>query len=336
MATAIRARSPLRDLRVHLVNTPDLAAYSFEPRRLGAQLARALGRRVPLTITDGDDAKDVPEPMRTAHVVVGFDVPTRRIGELGDLRWIHMISAGVNHLLPLDWLPPGVVLTNSSGVHSELAGQYAAGAVLALNFRVPVHATNQRHGHWDQVFNSPVGGKTVVLIGLGAIGGSAARQLRRLGLRVLGVRRSGRAHPHAHRVYRPPALPSLLPKADFVVVTAPLTPETRHLIGDRELDLLRPGAGLVNMSRAGLVDYEALARHLEAGTLGGAIIDVARPEPLPPESPLWRTPNLLITPHISSDPTDYVERMARIVVDNARRLVAGRPLRNRVDPTRGY
>jgi phosphoglycerate dehydrogenase-like enzyme len=90
------------------------------------------------------------------------------------------------------------------------------------------------------------------------------------------------------------------------------------------------------MSRAALVDYEALGRHLEAGTLGGAIVDVAQPEPLPTDSPLWRTPNLLITPHVSSDPTDYVERMARIVVDNARRLVAGRPLRNRVDPARGY
>jgi phosphoglycerate dehydrogenase-like enzyme len=274
--------------------------------------------------------------MRSAHVVVGFDIPTRRVGELADLRWIHMVSAGVNHLLPLDWLPPGVVLTNSSGVHSELAGQYAAGAVLALNFRVPVHATNQRRGHWDQVFNSPVTGKTVVLVGLGAIGGSVARQLRRLGLRVLGVRRRRRSHPHAHRVYGPDALPAVLPRADFVVVTAPLTPETRHLIGAKELGLLRPGAGLVNMSRADLVDYEAMARHLEVGTLGGAVIDVARPEPLPPDSPLWHTPNLLITPHISSDPLDYVERMARIVVDNARRLVAGRPLRNRVDPARGY
>jgi glyoxylate/hydroxypyruvate reductase len=335
---AVRGERPrrLRELRVHLVNTPDLAAYSFEPGRLRSQLTRALGTRVPVTITVGHDGTDVPEPMRSAHVVVGFDIPTRRVGELADLRWIHMVSAGVNHLLPLDWLPSGVVLTNSSGVHSELAGQYAAGAVLALNFRVPVHATNQRRGHWDQVFNSPAGGKTVVLIGLGAIGGSAARQLRRLGLRVLGVRRSGRPHPHAHRVYRPPALLGLLPKADFVVVTAPLTPETRHLIGGKELDRLRPGAGLVNMSRADLVDYEALAARLEAGTLGGAVIDVARPEPLPPDSPLWRTPNLLITPHISSDPLDYVERMARIVVDNARRLVAGRPLQNRVDPARGY
>jgi phosphoglycerate dehydrogenase-like enzyme len=335
-AIAVAQPGPLRELRVHLVNTPDLTAYSFEPGRLRAQLERGLGGRVPVTVTAGHDATAVPERMRAAHVVIGFDIPIRRMADLGALRWIHMVSAGVNHLLPLDWLPSGVVLTNSSGVHSELAGEYAAGAVLALNFRVPVHATNQRRGRWDQVFNSPVSGKTVVLIGLGAIGGSAARQLRRLGLRVLGVRRSRRSHPHAHRVYGPDALPALLPQADFVVVTAPLTPETRHLIGAKELDLLRPGAGLVSMSRAALVDYEALARRLEAGTLGGAVIDVAQPEPLPPESPLWRTPNLLITPHISSDPTDYVERMARIVVDNARRLVAGRPLRNRVDPARGY
>src|SRR5262245_58522237 len=281
---------PMAELRIHLVNAPDLAAYSFEPERLRAQVTAALGGRVRVTTTVGQDGRDVPDAMRRAHVVVGFDIPTRRMGELADFRWIHMVSAGVNHLLPLDWLPSGVALTNSSGVHSELAGQYAAGAVLALNFRLPAHASNQRRGHWDQVFNSPVGGKTVVLIGLGAIGGWAGRRLRRLGLRVLGVRRSGRSHPHAHRVYGPDALPELLPRADFVVVTAPLTPETRHLIGARELKLLRPEAGLVNMSRAALVDYEALARCLEAGTLGGALIDVTQPEPLPPDSPLWGTP----------------------------------------------
>jgi phosphoglycerate dehydrogenase-like enzyme len=335
-ATATRWSRPLREFRIHLINAPGIAAYCFTPERLRERVRGTVKRHLPVTVTVGRDPAEVPAEMRSAHVVVGFDLPVPRISGVPDLRWIHLVSAGVNHLLPLDWLPPGVVLTNSSGVHSELAGQYGAAALLALNFRLPVHATNQRRGRWDQVFNSPIGGKTVVLIGLGAIGGSVARQARRLGLRVLGVRRTRRSHPDADAVFAPAALPRLLPRADFVVVTAPLTSESRHLLGARELDLLRPGAGVVNMSRAALVDYEALARKLETGALAGAIIDVCDPEPLPPEAPLWHTRNLLITPHVSSDPVDYVERMSRIFVDNARRLLAGRPLRNRVDPARGY
>jgi phosphoglycerate dehydrogenase-like enzyme len=330
-----RTPSP-RDLHIHLINAPEIEAYWFVPERLRQRVRSAVDGRRSVTVTVSQDPDDVSPEMRRAQVLVGFDLPVRRMAEIPDLRWIHLVSAGVNHLLPLDWLPAGVVLTNSSGVHSELAGQYGAAALLALNFRMPVHAANQRRGHWDQVFNSPIGGKTVVLIGLGAIGGSVARQARRLGLRVLGVRRSRRPHLHADAVFGPAALPRLLPRADFVVVTAPLTPESRHLLGAKELDLLKPGAGVVNMSRAALVDCEALARKLEAGALGGAVIDVCDPEPLPPESPLWHTRNLLITPHVSSDPLDYVERMTGIFVDNARRLLAGRPLKNRVDPERGY
>jgi phosphoglycerate dehydrogenase-like enzyme len=274
--------------------------------------------------------------MRHAHVIAGFELPLGRIGELRDLRWIHLVSAGVNHLLPLDWLPSGVALTNSSGVHAELAGEYGAAALLALNFRLPAHATHQRRGYWDQVFNAPIRGKTVVLIGLGAIGGSVARHARRLGLRVLGVRRSGHRHSHADAVFRPAALRDLLPRADFVVVTAPLTPQSRHLLSARELHLLPPHAGVVNMSRAELVDYKTMASKLEAGELGGAIIDVCNPEPLPPDSPLWHVRNLLITPHVSSDPTDYVERMTRIFLDNLDRLLSGRSLRNQIDRAAGY
>jgi phosphoglycerate dehydrogenase-like enzyme len=325
-----------RPLHIHLLHAADIEAYRFDPRRLRDAVRKGTGGRVAVTISVSSDPGAVTAEMQCAHVLAGFDLPTTRIAEMPDLRWIHLVSAGVNHLLPLDWLPKRVVLTNSSGVHSQLAGEYAAGAILMLNFRLPVHATNQRRGHWEQVFNSPLAGKTVVLVGLGAIGGSAARQAKRLGLRVFGVRPSGRAHPHTDRVHRPADLPQLLPKADFLVITAPLTQASRHLIGAKELDALKPGAGLVNMSRAALVDYEAMVRRLEAGRLAGAVIDVTDPEPLPPESPLWRVPNLLITPHVSSDPTDYVARMTRIFVDNARRLLAGRPLRNRVEPRRGY
>lgn len=325
-----------RQLRIHVLNSPDIEAYWFDPERLRDAVLTGTGGRVRVAVTESSDPGVVTGEMRDAHVLAGFNLPADHMAEMPHLRWIHLVSAGVNHLLPLDWLPKRVALTNSSGVHSELAGEYAAAAILMLNFRVPVHVTNQRRGHWDQVFNSPLGGKTLVLVGLGAIGGSAARHAKRLGLRVLGVRPSGRAHSHADRVYTPADLPTLLPRADFLVVTAPLTDASRHLIGARELDALKPDAGLVNMSRAGLVDYEAMARKLEARQLAGAVIDVCDPEPLPPESPLWRTPNLVITPHVSSDPTDYVARMTRIFVDNARRLLSGRPLRNRVEPQRGY
>jgi len=325
-----------RELRVHLLNARDIEAYWFNPGRLRDAVRKGTGGRVAVIVTESADPAVVTDAMRDAHVLTGFNLPTDRMADMPDLRWIHLVSAGVNHLLPLDWLPGRIALTNSSGVHSELAGEYAAAAILMLNFRLPAHVTNQRRGHWDQVFNSPLTGKTALLVGLGAIGGSAARHAGRLGLRVLGVRPSGRAHPHADGVHTPAELPALLPRADFLVVTAPLTHASRHLIGARELDLLKPGAGLVNMSRAGLVDYDAMVRRLETGQLAGAIIDVTDPEPLPPESPLWRTPNLLITPHVSSDPTDYIPRMTRIFVDNARRLLAGRPLRNRVQPERGY
>lgn len=326
-----------RRAHVHLLNTPDVAAYAIPPKVLEDRL-RGLAKvlRLDLAVTESHELAEVTDAMREATVLVGFDLPTERVGELPSLRWIHLISAGVDHLLPLDWLPSRVVMTNSSGVHSDLAGEYAAGALLMLNIGMARHATNQRAGRWSQVFNSPIRGKTVVLIGVGAIGGSAAMHAKRLGLRVLGVRRSRKRHRYVDEVFGPEKLHAILPRADFVVVTAPLTPETRHLIGQRELDLLPPHAGVVNMSRAALVDYEALGRKLERGELRGAIVDVCDPEPLPPDAALWRVRDLLITPHISSDPLDYVDRTIAIIADNLRRLFLGRPLRNRVGRDRGY
>lgn len=326
-----------RSLRIHLLNTPDIAAYAIPPKALEEHVREIAAQAdTSPVVTESHDAADVPPAMREANVLVGFELPTGRILELPDLRWIHLVSAGVDHLLPLTWLPRRVVLTNSSGVHSELAGEYGAAALLMLNIGVPRHATNQRIGRWDQAFNSPIRGKTVVLIGVGAIGGAVAMHAKRLGLRVLGVRRSRRRHRYVDEMYGPGDLPTILPRADFVLVTAPLTPETRHIIGARELDLLPPHAGVANMARAAVVDYDALAAKLEQGALRGAVLDVADPEPLPPPASLWRVRDLLLTPHISSDPLDYVDRMIAIIADNVRRLLAGRRLRNVVDRARGY
>jgi len=333
---AAKARRWSEPIRIHLINSSDIESNWFVPGELEGRAAAALSGTRRVAVTTSDDPLTVTPAMRDADVLVGFRLPTPGIRELPKLRWIHLVSAGADHLLPFDWLPPRVRLSNSSGVHAELAGEYACAALLMLNARMPVHVTNQRRGHWEQVFNDPIRGKTVVVVGLGAIGGEVAHRARDLGLRVLGVRRSRRPHPRVDEVYGPSDLTTLLPQAAMVVVTAPLTLETRHLIGPKELDLLPRGAGLVNMSRAGVVDYGALAERLETGALGGAVIDVCDPEPLPSHSPLWHVRNLIITPHISSDPTDYVERMSVIFLDNFVRLVDGRPLRNRVHPGRGY
>jgi phosphoglycerate dehydrogenase-like enzyme len=252
------------------------------------------------------------------------------------LRWLHVIGAGVEHLVPIDWLPDGVVLTNSSGVHSERSGEFIACALLMLNSRIPQHVTNQRKRTWDSRYSDTIDGKTVTVIGLGSIGGSAARRAKELGLVVRGVRRSSDSHPHVDEMYPPSELHRALSGADFVVVAAALTSETRGLIGREELELLAPDAGLVNVSRAQIVDYDALAERLQSGMLRGAVLDVFDPEPLPPESPLWDCDNLIVTPHVSSDPANYNERMLAIFVDNFRRLVRGDPLRNRIEPGRGY
>jgi phosphoglycerate dehydrogenase-like enzyme len=182
-----------------------------------------------------------------------------------------------------------------------------------------------------------VAGRTVAVIGVGSMGGAVAAQAKKLKLRVLGVRRSRRPHRHVDAMFAPSELGRVLAQADFVVVAAPLTSETRGLLGAKELDLMKPGAGLINMGRAAIVDYEALRERLSSGRLGGAVLDVTDPEPLPAESPLWRTPNLIITPHVSSDDAErYTPRTLDLLFRNMKRFLSGVPLRNRIDRSAGY
>jgi len=295
-----------------------------------------LARRVRATF--GWDLGAFDEAMRTTEVLVGWQFPRESLAGLARrLRWIHVTGAGVDHLFPLDWLPPGVVLTTSSGVHRPKAAEYACMAILMLNNRIPQHVTNQHHARWGRVFNTPVSGKTLAVIGVGNMGGAAAEWAKRLGLRVLGVRRSGRPHRFVDEMFTPDQLDQVLPQAECVLVTAPLTAETRGLIRRKELDLLKSQAGLINMARAGVVDYDALAEKLTRGELSGAILDVFDPEPLPAHSPLWGTPNLIITPHVSSDDAEqYTARMLDLFFENLGRYLSNRALRNRVDLARGY
>ena len=253
------------------------------------------------------------------------------------LRWLHIIGAGIEPLLPLDWLPPGVILTNNSGIHTEKIREAALMALLMLNARIPAIATNQRRARWEQIFTPCIAGKAVLVIGVGEMGKTVAAAAKTLGLRVIGVRRSGAPHRDVDNMVSVAELDAALPDADFIVLATPLTPATWNLLDRRRIGLMKRGAGLLNIGRAGLVDHDALVEALQAGALSGAILDVHDPEPLTESSPLWRAANVVLTPHVTSDDLDnYLPKTLDLVFANAARLLRGQTLVNTVDPVRGY
>jgi phosphoglycerate dehydrogenase-like enzyme len=325
-----------RTIRLHIQNDPLSPNDAVTPPRFatGASRVRELRRR--LRVTFGVDPPALEAGLRDAEVLIAAHVDGRDLATRAPrLRWIQSTSAGVEKLVPL--LPPGIVLTNASGVHIPKGGEYAMTALLMMNHGVPHFVTRQRERRWDPVFMTPIAGRTVVIVGVGRIGGEVARLARRFGLRVLGVRRSGRPHRWVHRMFTMKGLRTAFRQADFVVVTTPLTPETRGLIGAKELDALPRHAGLVNLGRGEVVDYDALSAKLWTRELSGAVLDVFHEEPLPPESPLWSTPNIIMSPHCAvDDGRAYVPRCLDIFFDNLRRYLAGRPLRNVVDRRLGY
>lgn len=323
-----------------------IAALSAQPElfwvtedRFAAARKRHPAEARHLTADWSWDYEGLEAGLRQADMMIGWRFPNLDWPRAAPhLKWIQLTGAGSEHLRPFDWLPRGVALTNNSGVHAPKAAEFAGTAILMLNNRVPAMATAQRQRRWAKNFSSTIDGKTVLLLGLGAIGGAVARWVKqRLGLRVVAVRRSGRPHRFADKVVPPEALDSVLPEADFVVVTTPLTAETEGLLDRRRLALMKPGAGLVNLGRARVVDYEALAGLLAEGHLSGAVLDVFDPEPLPRSSPLWTTPNLVISAHCTSDDTEnYIARTLDLFFDNFARLRTGRRLKNRISTRKQY
>ncbi len=330
--------SPQR-LYLHIKNNrsgEEVFRMTLQRYRAAARRNPAVAARVKAKIDF--DLDNFETSIAKAHALVTWDLPTADLARRApNLRLIHIIGAGVEHLQPLDWLPPGVTLTNNRGVHAEKAGEYGIMALLMLNNALPYLMTQQRKKTYVESFTSAIGGKTLLVLGAGQMGSAVARQAKRFGLEVIGIRRSPRRTAGYHEVHGLAALDRLLPKADFLLVTVPTTPETRGLIDARRLALMKPSAGLINMGRAPVVDYKALAAALRAGTLGGAVLDVFDPEPLPKSSPLWNVPNLVMTPHTSSDDLlSYTPMTLDLVLENLGRLLDGKPLKNRVRPKLGY
>jgi phosphoglycerate dehydrogenase-like enzyme len=325
-------------VHLHVENSRDVnEVFDISARRVREALGRHPHLKDTVRVSIGYGGDILETELETADAVFAWNFDRRDLRRRAPrLRWVHVHGAGVGHMLPLDWLPPGAVLTNSRGVHGQRATEYAFMAILMLNNRLPEMIANQREARWRELFNTGIEGKTLLIIGVGHIGAGVAAWAKHAGMRVLGIRRTARARRNVDEMHAPQALHALLPRADFVLISAPHTDASEKMIGARELALLKPGAGLVNYSRAGLVDYDALRARLEAGELC-AVLDVFDPEPLPATSALWRTPNLIITPHCSSDDREqYTPRTLDLVLENMQRFIDGRPLKNRVSRRHQY
>ncbi|MET8946772.1 D-2-hydroxyacid dehydrogenase [Streptomyces sp. NPDC004542] len=253
-------------------------------------------------------------------------------------RWVHVAAAGVDpFLFPALVEDEGVALTNSRGVYDQPIAEYVLALILALAKDLPGTWEHQRRHDWRPRDSERIGGRTVLVWGTGAIGRATARLLRAAGMRVSGAGRTARADDADFgTVHGPATLRGALAEAHYVVLAAPLTPDTRGMVDASVLASMRPGARLVNVGRGALVDEEALVAHLAEGKLAGAALDVFRREPLPAGSPLWDMPGVIVSPHTAGEVTSWRADLADLFLDNLRRRLADRPLRNLVDKRRGY
>jgi phosphoglycerate dehydrogenase-like enzyme len=329
----------MKPWRLLVCNEPDDGpAFQMRPPDLAAALDRA-GNPVSVTprfIGTGD--KDLPAALAGSDALVGWNFPTGLIARHGaGLRLIQSVNAGVDSLAPFDWLPEAAALCNASGIHAGKLQEWAAMVLLMLHARLPFFATEQRARRWSRVKTPCIAGQTALVFGTGGLGGAVARAARGLGVRAIGISRSGRALADFDQVHAMASAVDWLGQADFVALTLPLTEATRGLADAGFFAAMKPGAGFANFGRGKLVVQDALCDALAAARLSGAVIDVTDPEPPPTDSPLWDTPNLLITPHVScDDPTRYVADSLDLLVANLARLDRGEPLPNQIDRTLGY
>ncbi len=287
---------------------------------------------------------EVMEAAREAEVYCGFGIPREAFRAAERLRWVHSGTAGVGASLFEEMRESDVLLTNSAGVYAEPMAEHALAMILYFSRGLDVAVAGQAAREWRHRdlhgLGSPareVAGRTLTVVGLGGTGRALARRAAALGMRVLAIRRNpGDSPSGVEAVWGPDRLLEALSEADFVALTLPETPETEGLIGRRELEAMGAECVLINLSRGGIVDEEALAAGLADGRLRGAGLDVFREEPLPPDSPLWGLENVLVTPHTSGVSPGFWDRETELILRNIDRYLSGEPLENLVDKELGY
>ncbi len=329
MSVRVLIASPLEsELVARIAAVSDQLDVVYRADLLGTP--RYAGDHTPPVERTPEQDRDWAELLALAEVLFDVDRPNVRAGLLERaprLRWIQASSSGVGEWIRrLGLVDTPVLVTNAAGIHAVPLAEFALFAMLYFTKCMPRVQADRAARHWERFAGGLLRGRTAGIIGMGAVGTEVGRAASGIGMRVLGVRRSS----------MPDELQRLLAESDFVVVCAPYTVDTDTLLNEAALRSMKLGAVLINIARGSLVDEDALLAALRSGHLGGAALDVFRHEPLPPESPFWSEPNVLITPHSMSTAVGENDLLVDLFCDNLRRYLHGEPLRNLVDKARGY
>lgn len=273
------------------------------------------------------------EELKQAQIIIG-NLPPSRLSTAGRVLWVQLDSAGYDGYTAPGVLPPGAKLTNATGAYGPVMSEFMIGVILGLQKHLPLYHRHQQDRQWkpEGPFGLIQDSRTLV-IGLGNIGGEFARRMHSLGSRVTGIRRRLVEKPdYLEELCQMDALERLLPQADIVALTLPATPDTRHIINRKMLDIMKDNAILINVGRGSAIDTQALCAVLDNGKFMGVGLDVTDPEPLPPEHPLWDYPNVVITPHIAGkfNQPETLDRIVRIASENLMRFMNQRELRNEI------
>jgi len=290
------------------------------------------------------DYDRLPAELPDTDIFVGYSLRAEQLTYARKLKWIHSTAAGVAQLMYPELRDSGILVTNPSGVFSVPMAEHTMGLLIALARNYPDSVRYQDRSHWGQqdLWDKPQGltelnGRLLLIVGFGSIGREIAKRARAFDMRVWGVTRSGKGDStHAEKILPASQLEAGLPHADYVVIAAPETAETRRFFGVSQIALMKPGARLINVGRGSLLEQAALIDALEKGALAGAALDVTAVEPLPSDSPLWKAPNLFITPHVSAVSDRLWQRETDLLINLLERWFDGRELFNQVDFARGY
>lgn len=264
------------------------------------------------------------------------DVADRMLVEHPVLRWIHTGSTGVDHILNGPFLDRLPLLTNSAGVQAPSIAEWVVGSMLSMEKDLPAMLEQQRNRIWESVQRAEMTSRTIVFLGAGEIAKAIATRWKPFGSRMIAIRRSANAVAPFDEVTTVDSIETTLADADWFIITAPLTMETRGLISEERFSKLKVGARVVNVSRGEILDQPALIAGLRSGVIAGAILDVFDEEPLPESNPLWEMTNVYLLPHTTWRSPEVRQRQIDLFLDNAAKFSRGEAMRNVVDVEAGY